>query len=186
MSVPLQRWVFTVDEYDRMTDAGILSKEDRVELIEGDLIRMSPIGKTHASRVDRLTEVLVQRVVKYAIVRVQNPVQLDAYSKPQPDIVLLRRRDDFYSREVPTPDDVLLIIEVADSTIEYDKKVKVPLYARAGIPEVWLEDLLKDRIEAYSEPVNGTYQKCRIVEKGQSIPPEKLPMFVFTIDELLG
>src|SRR6185369_598613 len=183
MSVQLQRWVFTVDEYDRMTDAGILSEDDRVELIEGELIKMSPIGKVHASSVDRLSEIFHRRAVQYAIVRSQNPIRLDNYSEPQPDIILLKRRDDFYRGEVPTPEDVLLIIEVSDSSVEYDRNVKVPLYARAGIPEVWLQDLSRDRIESYSDPVKGVYQKSRIIERGESISPEKLPMPVFSADE---
>src|SRR5436190_15615228 len=137
MAVTVKRRRFTLDEYHRMGKTGILSEDDRVELIEGEIIEMSPIGSRHAACVDRFNE-LIARLRLNIIVRVQSSIQLDDYSQPQPDLALLRRRDDFYSSSLPRPADVLLVIEVADTTLEYDRFVKLPLSAHAGIPEAWL------------------------------------------------
>ena len=186
MSVQLQRWVFTADEFNRLTDAGILSEDDRVELIEGELIRMSPIGKRHGACVKRINKIASRQVGEHAIVSVQDPILLDDYSEPQPDIALLEPRDDFYEQTVPPASSVFLIIEVADTSFSYDKNVKLPLYAKAGIPEVWIDDLIGDKVETYSNPVNGKYQTSRVVRRGESLSPEKLPMIVFTADQLLG
>lgn len=186
MSVQVQRWVFTVDEFNRLTDAGILSEDDRVELIEGELIRMSPIGKRHGACVKRINKIANKQVGPHAIVSVQDPILLDDYSEPQPDIALLKPREDFYAQVIPPAESVLLVIEVADTSLSYDKNIKLPLYAKAGIPEVWIDDIVGDKIETYSEPINGKYQKSRVVQRGESLSPEKLPMAVFTVDELLG
>jgi len=169
-----------------MLDAGVLTEDDRVELIDGEIITMNPIGSRHAANVTRVGTMLARMLDSNVIVRIQNPVRLDQYSEPEPDIALVTGRDDCYSQSHPTAADVLLIIEVADSSLEYDKKIKLPLYARAGIPEVWIEDLVWDRIEAYSQPVNGTYQKSRIAERGESISPGNLPALIFSIEDLLG
>src|SRR5262249_41606502 len=155
MSVQLQRWTFTVDEYHRMAEVGILTEDDRVELIDGEIIKMSPIGSYHVACVNRLTAVLIPKVGGAAIVSVQNPIRIDDYSEPEPDIAILRHRDDFYSQSLATANDVLLVIEVADSSLEYDRTVKLSTYSRAGLPEFWIVDLQADEIEAYSEPVSG-------------------------------
>jgi Uma2 family endonuclease len=169
-----------------MSEAGILSETDRVELIEGKIVRMSPIGKYHAACVKRLNSVLNRRVGDRAIVSVQDPIRLDDYSEPEPDIALLKPRVDFYAQELPAVGDVLLIIEVADTSVEYDGNIKLPLYAKAGIPEAWLANIREDRIEAYSQPVNGVYKKIRIVKRGEVISPEALPILVLTVEEILG
>ena len=186
MSVQVEKWFFTVDEYHRMSEAGILSETDRVELIDGEIIKMSPIGKRHAACVKRLNSALNRKVSDYAIVSVQDPVRLDDYSEPEPDIALLKPRDDFYAQALLTAEDVLLIIEVADPSVEYDRDVKLPLYAKAGIPETWLANIREDRIETYSEPANGVYQKVRLVNREGSILPEALPALVITVEEILG
>ena len=186
MSVQVEKWVFHVDEYHKMSEAGILSEDDRVELIEGEIIKMSPIGSRHAACVKRLNALLNRRVGQAAIISVQDPIRLDDYSEPEPDIALLKFRDDFYSQSLPTADDVLLIIEVADTSVEYDRSVKLPLYARAGIPEVWLADLPGDGVEAYSEPVNGAYQKFRRAKRGEVLTPEEFPGLMLSVDEILG
>ncbi len=186
MSVQVEKWFFTVDEYHRMSEAGILSETDRVELIEGEIIKMSPIGKYHAACVKRLNTILNRRVSDYAIVSVQDPIRLDDYSEPEPDIALLKLRDDYYAQELPTVEDVLLIIEVADTSVECDRNVKLPLYAKAGIPETWLANIREDRIEAYSQPANGTYQKVRLINRGEAISPEALGNLIITVEEILG
>src|ERR1041384_3203670 len=131
----LTRWQFTVDDYHRMTEAGILLEDDRVELIEGELIQMSAIGNRHNAAVDRLTELFVERLQHRGIVRVQGSVRLNERNEPQPDLVILRRRPDFYERSTAGPDDIFLVIEVADSSLDFDREIKAPLYARTGIQE---------------------------------------------------
>jgi Uma2 family endonuclease len=186
MSVQIEKRYFNVTEYYRMTEAGVLSEEDRVELIEGEVIKMSPIGSRHAACVRRLNTLLNRQVSQIAIVSVQSPIRLSDYSEPEPDIALLRPRNDFYSQAHPTADDVLLIIEVADTSVEYDRSVKLPLYARAGIPEAWLVNLPKDVIEVYTKPANGVYQKFQRVKRGKTLVSQTIPELVLDVDEMLG
>jgi Uma2 family endonuclease len=186
MSVQVERRIFTVDEYHRMAEAGILSEDDRVELIDGEIIKMSPIGNRHVACVNRLNAVLTSKIDQAAIVSVQNPFAVDDYSEPQPDLVVLKWREDFYEQSLATAREVLLIIEVADTSLKYDRNVKVPAYARAGVPEVWIADLAGDGIEAYSEPVSGVYRKVRWASRGQTLRPEQLPGISIGVDEILG
>ena len=179
-----RRW-FNVDEYYRMAESGILSQADRVELIEGEIVTMSPIGSRHAACVGRLTEVLSQ-VSDRAIVWVQNPIRIDRYSEPEPDIALVKRRADFYSAGHPTPAEVLLIVEVADTSTQYDRETKIPLYAGAGIPESLLVNLPKDVVECYTQPVNGTYQSITIIKRGESFSSQVLPGLTLSADSILG
>ena len=186
MSVPLKRHYFTAAEYYRMADAGILTADDRVELIEGEIIEMSPIGKRHASCVNRINRLLGRLASQAAIIQVQNPVRLDDFSEPQPDVSLLRLRDDFYERAAPTPADVLLVVEVADTSAAYDRGVKVPLYARSGIPEVWLVDLTEERIEIYARPSAGEYRDVRLASRGESVSSDAVAGLTFAVEEILG
>lgn len=186
MSGQIERRWFNVDEYYRMVDAGILSVDDRVELIEGEVIKMSPIGKFHAACVKRLNERFVYLVARTATVSVHDPIRLSDFSEPQPDLALLKRRDDFYSSGHPTPEDVLLVVEVADSSIQFDRMIKMPLYARSGIPEVWLVDVARDLIEVYARPVNGRYQDFREARRGETLTLNSLPSLVVTVDDILG
>ncbi len=142
---------FTVEEYHRMAESGILTEDDKVELIHGEIIAMSPIGIRHMSCVNRLNMLLTSLFTGEAIVSVQNPVKINHDSEPEPDLVLLRHENDFYARRAPTVEDVLLIIEVADSTLRYDQKVKLPLYAQAGVREVWIVNLEKEQVEVYTQ-----------------------------------
>ena len=186
MSVQIERRWFNVDEYYRMIDAGILSEDDRVELIEGEVIKMSPIGKLHAACVKRLNELFVFLVGRTAIVSVQDPIRLSDFSEPQPDLALLKRRDDFYSSGHPTPDDVLLVVEVADSSVQYDRVIKMPLYARSGIPEAWLVDVARDLVEVYARPVNGQYQDFLEARRGETLTLSSLPNLAISVDDILG
>jgi Uma2 family endonuclease len=186
MSVQIAKRWFTVSEYDRMGETGILTEDDRVELVEGEIIEMSPIGRRHAACVGRLTNLFGRLLAESAIVWVQNPIVLNDYSEPQPDVVLLRRRDDFYERSLPTPDDVLLVVEVADTTIEYDRQIKVPLYARAGIAEVWIVNLVDEQIEIYAQPVNDAYQIKREVRRGETINSPSALNVTLDVDDILG
>ncbi len=177
---------FTVTEYHQMIEAGVLKEDDRVELLNGEIIEMSPIGPRHASCVKRLIAVLSARITKWAILDVQDPVQLDDHSEPQPDLTLLRPRADFYASGHPTPTDVLVAIEVADTTADKDRQIKIPAYALAAIPEVWLIDLFNDRIEVHSNPYNGVYQEVRIIQRGQKVISNSLSQLKLKADEILG
>ena len=186
MSVQIERRWFSVSEYERMIEAGILSEDDRLELIEGDIVKMSPIGRSHAACVNRLNAFFNRLVGREVIVSVQNPVHLNDFSEPQPDVALLKPRGDFYAQSHPTPADVLLIVEVADTSVETDRTVKVPLYGRALIPEVWLVDLAGEVIEIYALPVNGEYQQLRQAKRGDTLTPESLSHVKLSVDDILG
>jgi Uma2 family endonuclease len=169
-----------------MAAAGVLSEDDRVELIEGEIVEMNPIGSRHAACVGRLTEFLGRVAGGEAIVWVQNPVQISDFSEPLPDVALLKRRDDFYAQANPQPADVLLIIEVADSSVEYDRDIKIPLYAAAGILEVWLVNLPKEAIEIYTQPIGDAYREIRIVKRGESLATKSIPSLMVNADVVLG
>ncbi|HEY0376973.1 MAG TPA: Uma2 family endonuclease [Pyrinomonadaceae bacterium] len=186
MSVQIAKRWFTVAEYNRMSETGILTEDDRVELIEGEIVEMSPIGRRHAACVDRLTELLSERLQRKAIVRVQSPIVLNEYTEPQPDVALLRRREDFYERSLPTPADVLLVVEVADTTLDYDRQIKVPLYARAGISEVWIVNLHDEQVEVYTRPAGGAYQDVRLRGRGEAMTSAEAPSLTLSVDEILG
>jgi Uma2 family endonuclease len=186
MSAEPQKYFFNVDEYYRMAGAGLFSEGPHVELIEGEVIEMSPIGSRHAGCVDDLTSLLVPKVARLAIVRVQGPIRIDEYSEPQPDIALLKPRRDSYRRSHPTPSEVLLVIEVADTSAHYDRNVKLPLYARAGIPEAWLVILPKDIIEVHTEPKNGKYTKVQRLRRGKTLASSTVAGLSLKVDDILG
>jgi Uma2 family endonuclease len=186
MPVRLLTRRFTVEEYHRMTQAGVLSEDDRVELIEGAVVEMAAIGSRHAGCVNRLLRLIHPRAAESAVVSVQNPVHLDQYSEPQPDLSILRPRADFYTSGHPGPGDVLLLIEVAETSAEADREVKIPLYARVGIPEVWLVDLERDVIEVYRRPWAEGYRELRKVHRGEDLSPEAFPDLVPAADATLG
>ena len=166
--LPTRRRI-NVHEYHRMGEAGILHEDDRVELIEGDLIQMSPIGTDHSGTVNSFTYALVMACAGKAVVSVQNPVRLDDESEPRPDFAILRFRPDMYRSKMPGPDDVLLLIEVADSSIKYDKSIKLPLYARSRIVEVWIIDLQRKKLDAYCGAADGSYGKPTPYKAGDHI-----------------
>ena len=186
MSVQYKKHFFNVDEYYRMAEVGLLSEDDRVELIEGEIVEMSPIGRTHAGTVNRLNKFLNRKLDDSVIVSIQNPVRIDDFSEPQPDLALLKPRKDFYSKSHPGPEDVLVVIEVSDTTVNYDRNRKLPLYARAGIVEAWLIVLPKDIIEVHSQPRNGKYQKVQRLKRGKSLTSSAIPGFACKVEDLLG
>lgn len=184
MSVPIQRYRFTVDEYYKLAEAGVLSEDSRVELIEGEIVMMTPIGRRHAACVDRLNNLLAALVGDRAIVRVQNPILLSGDTEPEPDVSLLRPRDDFYAQSEPGPGDVFLVIEVADSSLAYDREVKLPLYARAGIPEVWIADLGDESVSTYASPGPEGDAERRTYRSGETLRPRELEIEV-PVDRVL-
>ncbi|HEU4617584.1 MAG TPA: Uma2 family endonuclease [Gammaproteobacteria bacterium] len=162
MNIPMETWPqrhrITADQYCRMAELGLLASDARVELIEGEIFDMPALGKDHESVVDQLTRLFVRAVADLAIVRVQGSLRLSDLSMPQPDVVLLKPRADFYRSRRAGASDALLVVEVSDSTLPFDRDVKVPLYARHGIPEVWIVDLRDDRLLVFRSPVNGEYE----------------------------
>lgn len=182
----LTRRRFTVDEYHRMAKAGILREDDRVELLDGEIIEMAAIGSRHFAAVNRMGRLFIGQAARRYIVSVQNPVRLSRYSEPQPDVVLLRYRDDDYESALPGPEDVLLVVEVADTTATTDRRVKLPKYAAAGIPEAWLVNLPRNSIEVHREPRDGRYQQVNVYRRGDSIAVVALPDVVIAVDSILG
>lgn len=173
----------TAAEFRRMAEVGILRADDRIELIEGELIDMAPIGSNHASVVARLNAWLTAAAGGRFIVFPQNPISLSEHSEPQPDLALLKSRDDYYRDALPTSQDVLLLIEVADATLEYDRTTKIPLYARSGIAEVWLVNLRGVAIEVFRVPGAQGYARVTRIERGQRIAPRAFPDLVLQLDE---
>jgi Uma2 family endonuclease len=186
MSVQVARRFFTVDEYHRMGAAGVFSEDDHVELIEGEILRMSPIGSRHAASVNRLHMELSNLFRGRAIVSVQNPVVLNDFSEPEPDLAILKRRDDFYAEALPSATDVLLVIEIADTSVAYDNDIKLPAYARSGIPEVWIVDLPAKTVAAHSDLVNGVYRAVSSYRRDDSITPRHFPDLSIEVISILG
>lgn len=169
-----------------MVEAGILREDDRLELLRGEIIQMSPIGSRHAATVNRLVRVFSQKLGDRIILAAQNPVELDDYSEPQPDIALLNPRDDFYEAGHPKPEDVLLLVEVADSTVRFDRTVKIPLYAEDRITEVWLVNLPAQCIEVYRQPTAEGYQQVERFTSQQSCSIQAFADVEIAASEILG
>ena len=176
---------FTVDEYHRMGEAGIFHEDDRVELIRGQVVQMSPIGHRHAGCVTYLTHALLSLLGQKALVRVQNPVTVDRFGELQPDLAVVRPDPTFYRRAHPVPDDVLLMIEVADTSVEYDRNEKLPLYAETGLQEVWLVNLPANTVEVHREPKDGRYTDVRTARRGDTVSPSAFPGVTLEAGEIL-
>ena len=183
-SVAATRRRFTVDEFLAMDQAGIFHSEERLELLDGEIFIMPPIGPPHADGTDLIDDFLKFSLRGRARVRVRGPVQLDNVNLPVPDIAVLRLRDG-YRRAHPTPADILLIVEVSDSSLRRDREVKLALYAAAGVPEVWIANVPARQMEAFSDPVDGVYQSHRIVLADGQISPIAFPDVVLTVGDFL-
>jgi Uma2 family endonuclease len=186
MALPLTRRRFTVEDYYQMAAAGILAENDRVELIDGEIVEMSPIGSRHAACVTRTDSLFAHTLGRAVIVRVQNPVRLDERSEPEPDVALLRPREDFYESAHPTAADVLLVVEVADTSLEYDCQVKAPLYARHGIPELWVANPGERHLITHREPTPGGYATVRVARPGEVVRPVAFPDLEIAVADILG
>jgi Uma2 family endonuclease len=180
------RKLFSVEEYDRMVEVGILTKYDRVELIEGEILEMSPIGDRHSACTDRATMLLVPLLQGQAIVRVQGPVRLSDNTKPQPDITLLNPREDFYASSSPLSRDALLVIEVAETSIRYDRGPKLAIYAKYGVGEVWIEDLNTDTLLVFRDRHPDGYATSLVLKPGDSVSPVAFPDVALSVSALLG
>ena len=184
MTAQLLTHKFTTQQYHLMHEAGVFAEGDRLELINGEITKMSPIGRKHAVCVTRLTELFFSRLLGKVQVWSQNPILLNDGAEPQPDLAILKRREDFYADSLPIPSDILLVIEVADSTIAYDRDVKALLYAAAGIPEMWLFDVNKKVIEGYSLPSSSGYKQMRRYEADDTLAMLAFPDVIFNWEEL--
>lgn len=181
----LKRHRLTVDEFHRMGQAGVLAPDARVELIEGELVDMAPIGTRHAAAVRRLNRLLSLTYGDQVILSVRHPVRLSKRSEPQPDLMLLKPRDDFYADTPPSGADTLLVIEVADSTSAYDRRVKAPLYARHGVPELWIVDLDKRCLRILRTPKDGEYRDIAAHDAPGRVEVEALPGVAIDLSALL-
>ena len=178
---------FTVEEFERMVHAGVFASDDRVELIEGEIIEMTPIGLPHASIVDRLTMLIARRLGDRTIVRVQGPVGFATlHSRPQPDLALLRPRKDYYVTRIPSAHDIFLLIEVMDTSVEYDRRRKAPLYARAGVRELWLVDIPAGVVDVQREPSADGYRDVGTRRRGESLNTLAFPKVTLAVDDILG
>ncbi|AFY69261.1 protein of unknown function DUF820 [Thalassoporum mexicanum PCC 7367] len=177
---------FTVAEYHSLHEAGILTEDDRTELLRGEIYQMSPVGRRHASCVKRLNHLFKNIYKSRIIIGVQDPIELSNESEPQPDISLLRWQDDFYLAKHPTPEDILLLIEVADSTVGIDQTSKLPLYAEHGIVESWLVDLNQECVLVNRNPAIDGYQDIQVFKSGQSLSVQALPEVAIEVNKILG
>jgi Uma2 family endonuclease len=177
---------FTIEQYHKMADAGILTEQDRVELIRGKIIEMSPIGLKHAATVNRLNQLFYRQLGERVVVSIQNPIQLNDNSEPQPDVALLKPRADFYENKIPTPEDILLLVEVADKTLRYDRDVKLPLYAENKIIEVWLIDVNNQFLRVYRQPQETSYQNIQKFTRSQNLSPLSFSDIIIPVDEIFG
>ncbi|HEY3569485.1 MAG TPA: Uma2 family endonuclease [Thermoanaerobaculia bacterium] len=178
---------FTTAEYHAMAESGILAPDDRVELIEGEIWRMSPIGPLHVSRVTRLSYAFTGRLKREEALAVSHsPIHLDDFSEPEPDLALLRFREDFYASALPAPEDMLLVVEVSDTTVHYDRRVKMDLYARHGIAEAWLCNLPRATVEVYRDPSPEGYGQILTFRRGDRLSPLAFPGLVIEVEAILG
>jgi Uma2 family endonuclease len=177
----MPRHRFSVDDYHRMAESGILKEDDRVELIEGEIVEMTPVGSRHAAVVKRLNRSLASLPRDRYLVGVQDPVRVHPYSEPQPDVTVLRARADDYEATHPGPEDVLLIIEVVDSSEAYDRGVKLRLYSRAGIPEVWLVVLSERTVEVFRRPGPSGYEESNAHRPGDEIAARSVPELLLPV-----
>ncbi len=190
MGTTMETWPrrhrITVDDYHRMAEVGLLAPDARIELIDGEIIEMAPVGREHSSVVDQLNRLFVRAVGDDAIVRVQGSIRLGTLSEPEPDLVLLRPSPDFYRSRFATAADALLVIEVSDTTLRYDRDVKVPLYARHGVPEVWIVDLANERLLVLGEPADGEYRRREVVERPERMSVAAMPNVGVELSALFG
>ena len=182
----VHRHLFTVDDFARMGEAGIFTANDRVELIDGEVRTMNPIGPPHAWIVNRLMRLLITRLADTAYVSSQNPIRLGPHTEPQPDVVVARQRGSAYREQHPEAGDVLLVIEVADSSLLYDRLEKAPRYGQAGIPEMWIVDVAAKTVTVYTGPGPDGYSRERIVSGGETVTSTAVAGLRLPVDEMFG
>lgn len=177
---------FTVDDYERMIDAGVFIESGRLELWEGEIVEMTPIGLPHEVSVDRLTRLFTDALGHRAIVKIQGSVRIDERSQPQPDVAILVARDDFYATRRPGPADIALLVEVSDTSLAYDRNVKMPRYAATGVCEGWVVDLRNEVVYVSTEPLPGGYATTSTAARGDHVSPTAFPDVRLAVDDILG
>lgn len=182
----VEKKLFTVEEYHRMVETGVLDEGSKVELIEGEIYPMAAMGSRHAACIDRLNKLLSARAGDTAIVLVQCPIELHDTSEPEPDVSLLKFREDFYADAHPKPEDTLLAVEVSDTTLAHDTSVKLPAYARAGIPKVWIVDPNSNSIQIHSNPQTGEYRNTTRIRRGDTFESKALSGAEIAASDILG
>src|SRR5207248_6157415 len=185
MAARLLKGPFTVDAYQRLGELGILHQDDRVELVAGQVVEMTPIGDRHASCVRRLINLFAPNLRDVAVLDAQNPVVLGTHDAPQPDLALLHRRAGGYATH-PRAADVLLVVEVADRSVSYDREIKISRYGAAGIPEAWLVDLVGDAVCVCRTPGPNGYGEIVTMTRGETLRPLLLPWLAIGVDDILG
>ncbi len=183
---PRKRVPLTIEMYHTLSEQRTFASDERLELINGEIFEMSPIGSRHARCVKLLNEFLIRHCSENSIISVQDPIELDDHSEPQPDLSILRRTADYYRDALPKAADVKLIIEVSDTSIEFDRSYKVPSYAAAGIPEVWLIDLESEHVEVHSMPSENAYGLVKIYLRGENAVSETFAEFTLPVNDILG
>jgi len=177
---------FDVQAYRQLAEVGAIAPEKRLELIDGTILEMSPIGTKHQACVARLNQYFITALADRAVIWPQNSIELNQRSQPQPDLALLQPRSDFYGDRYPDPEDVLLVVEVADTTIQFDREVKVPLYGTAGIVEIWLVDLTRGWVEVYRDPSSQGYRTKRTFQTEEEVTPLAFPDCQLAVAEVIG
>ena len=185
MATNIQNRLFTVNEYERLYETGIFSPSERTELIEGEIFTMAPIGSRHAATVNLMARLFIQSLDGKAITSIQNSIPMNDLSEPQPDLVVLEYREDFYKHKKPKAANVIFIVEVSDSSLRFDRQVKGPLYARHGIPEYWVVDLIDEQIIVFREPSANGYQQEKHYRKEDTVVPLHFPDFGVTVCDVV-
>jgi Uma2 family endonuclease len=186
MAAEVTKKLFTVDEYYSMAKAGIIAPDERLELVEGEIIQMSPIGHRHGVRVVRGSTLFFEALGRKGVISTQGSLRLSRRTEVEPDLVVFKPRADFYASGRATPADVLLVVEMADTSLTYDRNVKIPLYARAGILEVWIQDIKKDVLLVYRDLRGNNYATALEMRRDESVSPIAFPEIRFSIDDLFG
>jgi Uma2 family endonuclease len=186
MAAEVTKKLFTVNDYYSMAEAGIIGPDERVELVEGEIIQMSPIGHRHGVRVVRASTMFFEAFGRKAVISTQGTLRLNKRTEFEPDLVVFKPRADFYASGRAKPADVLLVVEMADSSLSSDRKIKIPLYAAAGIPEVWIQDIENDLLLVYRDPREENYATSLELQRNESVSPNAFPEIRFSIDDLFG
>jgi Uma2 family endonuclease len=182
----ISRKLFTVDEFQKICDMDIFPPDSRFELIRGEIVEMPNPTRRHSGRVNKLTRVFTSKLGETVIVCIQNGMFVDEMSEPKPDVVIAKPLPELFGPFEPDPGDVLLLVEISDTSLRYDTRIKVPLYAQAGIPEYWILNIPDDLLEVRSDPAGGEYRRSEVYKRGQTITAQMLPGITFTIDEILA
>lgn len=184
---PVRRHMpISVELYHYMAEKGMFEPDERVELIDGEIFTMSPIGSLHVRCVNFLNEFLISKLAGQYLVSVQNPIVSSSDTEPEPDLTILRRTADLYRDQLPTGSDTLIVIEVADTTANFDRNRKFPKYAQAGIPEAWLIDLKRDVVEIHSDPGPNGYGVVQTLRRGERVASKRIETIELSVDEILG